>query len=496
MARIFILLFLFTSLGINAQVTFHKDIAPILKKHCTSCHAQNEIGPMPLVTYEEVSSYAAMIKFVTNITLMPPFKADYHKVKYKNERSISKDEIATIEAWIDQGLLKGDPVEAVLERKKVDTTFDQIICMEEAFEHYGIYYDQYQAFVLPLNLSEDKFVSDVEVFPGNKEIVRSAYLSVSNEGDAAKMDEWDPKYGFYAYGSLGFEPSLPNWHSWIANTDGLGTNENEYMFLPKDTELVLHLHYGPYGEIQMDSTCIGINYAENIKGKDQLQNVPLIATEFLKDSFFLESNLKKRISSQFYIPEDIHIKSITPLAHLLCTDWEVFAVFPDKSSRPLLSISDWDFHWRERYVFKDYIFLPKGTRIVCTATYDNTSNNPYNPSDPPHNMKKGPHMYDENHLCYFELIHQKPNRKITIKKPSTNLQSKLLNLEFSCTEAGTYKITAHNLTDNNVLLLSEKTYSKGIHVLRGNEFFATPGQYSISISNENEVQDVWVFVRK
>lgn len=482
-------------MALFGQITYHSDIAPIIKIHCVACHSNGEIGPMPLATFTEVASYASMIKFVTSTKLMPPFKADHHKVDYRNERSISKEEIATIEAWIADGLLVGNSTisDATYEAEAIE--YDEVICMEEAFEHYGIYYDQYQAFVLPTTSEEDRYISRIDIMPGNKEIVRSAYLSLSAKGDADAMDTWDPRYGFYAYGSLGFEPSLPNWHSWMPNTSGLGINENEINLLPANSELILHLHYGPYGENQMDRTCVGLVYNEG-KDKTQLQNIPLLATEYLTDSFLLKAELKKRFSSSFYIPEDTYLKSVTPLSHLLCKKWEVFAVLPDRSTLPLLSISDWDFHWRERYVFKDYILLPKGTRIIGTATYDNTSQNPYNPSDPPHTMDHGPHMFDENYLCYFEFLNSNKNPTVIIKKPFTVSSSMISELIFFCQKKGSYKINVHNLNDHTSYLISEKTFPKGEHIIKSSSLPQEMGRYAISISSENQPQDIWYFVIK
>ena len=367
--------------------------------------------------------------------------------------------------------------------------------MEESFQHYGIYYDQYQAFVLPLLNDTDLFVSHLDVLPGNREIVRSANLSIAEKGISKYMDEWDPKYGFYAYGSLGFEPILPNWYTWMPNTEGLEINKNEVAFLPKDSDLILHIHYGPFGEIQNDSTCVGLVYEKAIR-KKQLQNVPYFATEFLMDTFFLKAGLKKRISSTFYIPENTYIKSITPLSHLLCTKWEVFAILPDKSSIPLLSIPDWDFHWREKYVFTDYIFLPKGTRIVGTATYDNTSKNPYNPSDPPHSMKKGPHMFDENFLCYTELLSIDQESLGNIEKPFTVTTNKLNRLKFTCQKEALYKLTLYDLTNNSSNAIIEKKYPKGQHTYKSSTLPSKKGRYAISISVDGENQDTWYFVIK
>ncbi len=495
MFRVFIIILFHLPSFLFSQETYHQDVVPIIKKHCLSCHSDGEIGPMPLTNYIEVSSYANMIKYVTSIKLMPPFKADHYKVNYKNKRAISNAEISVINNWISNGMQEGIPDTISYDPNNKEVIYDEIICMEESFEHYGIYYDQYQAFVLPVLNQEDKYVSHIEVIPGNKEIVRSANLSLAKKGRADKMDEWDPRYGFFAYGSIGFEAEIPNWYSWMPNTKGIELKNNEVSLIPKNSELILHLHYGPYGETQNDSTCVGIIYSSE-QGKIQVQNVPFIATEFLADSFNLEAGLKKRFTSSFYIPEDSYIKSITPLAHLLCRSWEVFAVLPDQSTLPLLTIADWDFHWREKYVFNEYLFLPKGTRIVATARYDNTRENPYNPSDPSFLTKKGPHMFDENFLCYFELINSASSPFASIKKPFTVATRRLAELNFNCQKEAEYSVLVHNMTSNSSVVISEKNYAAGQHTIRSSALANTTGRYAISISSDEQLQDIWYFVIK
>jgi len=477
---------------LHAQVTYHKDIAPIISAHCQSCHSPGDIGPMALTTYDEVSSYASMINFVINSKLMPPFKADLHNVKYKNARSVSEEEKAKIAAWIEDGLKEGvKPIPASQSMQDQDETYDYTICMEEAFEHYGIYYDQYQAFTLPLDFKNGKYIKSIHFSPGNKEIVRSAKVSIAPEGASQSMDEWDPRYGFFAYGNLGFTSSFPVWYSWMPHTESTNLATDERLYIPKDSELLMHLHYGPFGETQMDSSCIHFDFAE---APDAImQNVPLIKSDFLKDTFLIEKGKKTRISSSFTIPVDVRLKSVTPQAHLLCRSWEVFAVLPDRSSIPLLSIEDWDFHWKEQYVFLDEIKLPAGSEIHAIANYDNTVSNPYNPASPPHTMRKGPHMYDENFECFFEFIPPESDGGHIIK-PFLCKEDAVEEISFQITLSDSIKIRLYNLDTQQQVDLAAKWYESGMHIIRSADLPNKSGRYCVSLESSKGVIDNWWIV--
>ena len=492
MIRYIFFAFLIIPILSTAQVNYYKDIAPIIKANCLSCHRSGNIGPMPLSTYEEVASYASMIKYVTDSGLMPPFIANHQKVTYANERSISDSDKKLIAKWIEEGLTEGIPDKRRKDNnKETDKAYDYTICMLESFEHYGIYYDQYQTFVLPIELGESKFIKEIVFEPGNKEIVRSANFSIATKGSAIKMDDWDPRYGFFAFGGLGFNAALPNWYNWMPNTPSVNYDNDERLYLPDQSEILMHIHYGPFGEIQKDSSCLHFIF-DKMAGPT-LQNVPFIHTDLLSDTFLIESGDKKRISDSFVIPVDAKLRSITPLAHLLCRTWEVFAVLPDKSSVALLSIDDWDFHWREKYVFEEIINLPAGTKIYSSTLYDNTLENPYNPADPPHTMDKGPHMYDENFECYFEFV--PPNTKLGyIIKPFNVLDKDFKEVSFILEHKGNITIQVDNLSDASHEIISSKYYERGLHTLQSSKLPSKKGRYAITISGIEGIIDTWWFV--
>src|SRR5947209_20153240 len=103
------LYFLVAASAFAAPPTFYKDVLPVLQGRCQECHRPGEIGPMPLITYDDSRPWAKAIKGAVLTKKMPPWFADPHYGKFSNDRSLSQTEIDTLVAWVDGGAPKGDP---------------------------------------------------------------------------------------------------------------------------------------------------------------------------------------------------------------------------------------------------------------------------------------------------------------------------------------------------------------------------------------------------
>ena len=109
MKRVFILIVMFCAMRMQAQVTCSEDIAPIIFEHCTKCHRDGEIGPMPLTNYAEVASSASIVEYVTGIRYMPPWTPDHTYRTFRDENVLTDEEIAAIAEWVANGSPEGDP---------------------------------------------------------------------------------------------------------------------------------------------------------------------------------------------------------------------------------------------------------------------------------------------------------------------------------------------------------------------------------------------------
>ena len=176
-----------------AAPTFSRGVAPILYKHCVSCHHANDIAPMPLITYKDAKPWAAAIKESVLSRKMPPWKADPHFGKWSNDPSLSAAEIQTLTAWADGGKLEGDPKN--LPPPPVFTEGwragkpDAIVAIPKfTLSPQGA--DEYAYITVPTNFAEDRWVVSAELRPGNRKIVHHAHVFVVEEDKLAKL----PRY--------------------------------------------------------------------------------------------------------------------------------------------------------------------------------------------------------------------------------------------------------------------------------------------------------------
>ena len=187
--------------------TFSKDVSSIIYNNCTSCHRDGEIGPMPLTNYSEIAAYADMIKHVTETQYMPPWKPDYNYSQHIGARTLTKTEINTISNWVNAGFPQGDiALEAPMPEFPTGSvlgTPDLVLTMAEPFTIRGNNEDQYQVFVIPTHLTEDREVEAVEFRPGNSRIVHHALIGADITGTARQRDLETPEYGYESFGAFG-----------------------------------------------------------------------------------------------------------------------------------------------------------------------------------------------------------------------------------------------------------------------------------------------------
>ena len=96
----------------SSEITFYKDAEPVFQKHCQECHRPGEIAPFSLLSYKDARPWAKAIRENVLSRKMPPWLADPRYGHFSNDRSLSKQEIDTLVAWVDGGAKEGDPKDA------------------------------------------------------------------------------------------------------------------------------------------------------------------------------------------------------------------------------------------------------------------------------------------------------------------------------------------------------------------------------------------------
>lgn len=396
------------------SLTFSKNIAPIILNNCASCHRPGAVAPFSLLSYQDVRKRAKQIAYITEKRIMPPWKADQGDYEFKDARRLTGAQIEMIRKWVEEGAPEGDPKDAPSPPAFNDGWSlgkpDLIVKMSEAYTVPADGPDIYRNFALPLNLTEDKWVKAIEFQPGARSVVHHSLFFYDSTGSARKQDEEDPLPGYS--GGMGGVPrgALNLGNLWRAGSGrapvgGLGgwavgaqanlLPEGLARYLPKGSDLILATHFHPSGKPEKEASTVGVYFADRAPTKEftGIQLPPLFGV--FKGIDIPAGAKEYAIEDSFTLPVDVKAFGVSAHAHYLGKGMKLTAQLPGGQTRMLLSISDWDFAWQDQYQFKEFVSLPKGSRIDVKITYDNSADNPRNPSSPPKRVHWGEGSNDE-----------------------------------------------------------------------------------------------------
>jgi hypothetical protein len=396
--------------GAAAHPTYAKDIAPIVQKNCQECHRRGQVGPFPLETYEQARKRAADIASVVDDRAMPPWKASPHfGLKFKDDRTLTEKDIATIVSWAESGTPEGDPRDLPPAPSFPDDWAlgrpDLVLDIGADFEVPASGDDIYRCFVIPTNTDKDQYVTAIEFRVGNRRVVHHILAYVDVSGEARKRDAADPGPGYSCFAGPG-EPvhgDLGGWAPGILPStlpEGIGRS------LPRGADLIVQMHYHPSGKPETDRTRIGLHFAR----KPIRQTLHWTAA--LNPGLELPpGDANVEVKASLPVPCDLVAHAVTPHMHLLGRDIAMSLTFPDGRVQDLIKIDDWDFNWQYSYFFEKPLELPKGTVLNVVAHYDNSASNPRNPNRPPKLVKWGEATTDE--MCVGFLAVTKKAQDLT-----------------------------------------------------------------------------------
>ena len=375
-----------TSKVVDNNVTFTKDVAPIFYKNCTACHRPGEIAPMSLLTYKDARPWAKAIREKVVEKQMPPWHADPRHGEWLNDRRISQEAIDTIAKWVDGGAREGDPKDLPPTPEytegwrigKPDQTFS---IPEQAVPADGVV--SYQYLTVPTNFKEDHWITAAEIRSTGHEVVHHVIVFVQEPGTTRA--EGRLLVGF----APGEQPTV--------FAPGFAKK------VPAGSNLVFQVHYTPNGTAARDISTVGLIYAKTpVK-------YPVVTRPVLEARFVIPAgDPNYEVESAYTFTEPAHIYSFMPHMHLRGKDFVYRAVFPDGTSKILLSVPNYDFSWQTYYVTKEPVAMPKGTRIECIAHYDNSTNNKYNP-DPTKAVRWGDQTWEEMMIGWMSFVYDTPS---------------------------------------------------------------------------------------
>lgn len=363
-------------------VTYYPDVEPILRQRCQSCHRPGQAAPFSLLTYGDARRQASQIREFSRSRQMPPWLPEPDYGDLLDPRRLTAGEIATLSAWAEAGAPEGvsrdAPPPAAWPEGWTLGKPDLILSIAEPYQVAASGADEFRVFVLPTGLTEDRYLSGVEIRPGNPKVVHHVISLVDSTGQGRELDAEDPQPG-YATGPGGVR---------IASVvlQGIWTPGNTPRFLPPgvaqllrhDADILLQMHYHKTGKPESDQTRIGLYFVkEPVKRVARTVVVGGMHPDIPADA----PHHLVRVTD--VMPLDVRLLSIMPHMHFLGKEMRVTAELPDGSRKELVWIRRWDYRWQEAYRFREPPLLPKGTRVELVAFFDNSASNPLNPNRPP-----------------------------------------------------------------------------------------------------------------
>jgi hypothetical protein len=398
----------FGQMGNGMNVTFTKDVAPILQKNCQNCHRPGEAGPFSMLSYEEVRPWAGAMKLAVQQKMMPPWYADPQYGHFGNDRSLSQKDIGTIVAWVNAGAPKGDPKDMPAPVKFTEgwgiPAPDKVLQLPQPFPVPESGIVEYQYVIVPTGFTEDKWVQAVEVRPTERAVVHHIIAFVREPGSnyfkdhkpgvffEAPPSKTDEKVDTSALPSdflVGYAPGQP----------AEILRPGEAKLIKAGSDIVFEVHYTPNGTAVMDQTKLGLVFAKE-PPKLRVQTLSASNGKFK----IPPGDPDYRVDASFEVAKEVTLAGIHPHMHTRGKDFEYRLVFPNGETRTILRVPAFNWHWQLWYNLEEPIVLPKGTKIECTAHFDNSKNNPENP-DPTKTVIWGQQNFDEMMVGFFNLVY-------------------------------------------------------------------------------------------
>ena len=372
------------------DVTFSKDVAPIIFEKCVSCHRPGEPAPMALRNYREVRPWARGIRDRVVSREMPPWFANPAHGSFKNDPTLTEEEIATVAAWVDAGAPEGDPTDLpplpdFVEGWALGEPDLVVELPEVTVPASGPDYYPDVSFTMD-EITEKRWIRAIEVRPGNRNVTHHSVIFTG--GNPGQLEgQGGSANGFFnvlAVWSVGTNPHV--------FPEGVG----RWMY--PGQRLTVNAHYHPSGEEETDVTRIGLYWGEGELRKEL--NAVLAGTT----TFEIPARARNhQLRASYIIDQDSTVISYFPHMHVRGTDMKMTAVYPGGDTEVLIDVPEYDFDWQLFYYPDDEVKLLAGTRLDIVAHYDNSELNPDNP-DPNRKVTFGTQTNDEMMFTVFEFI--------------------------------------------------------------------------------------------
>ena len=400
-----------------AMPTFARDVAPIVFAKCGSCHRPGEVAPMPLLSYRDVRPWASAIKQKVAAREMPPWDADPHYGKFRNDLSLTEREIDMLVRWVDGGAREGDaaatpPLPTFPEGWQIGTP-DIVFEMQQEYDVPARGEIEYQYFEVPTNFTEDRWMQAGEVRAGDRAHVHHIIVYVREAKPVERPNVvtvrpiravGTPGGGLIAAPAAvrraGTTPAVRRTGdnmlvNWAVGEDAPVFLPGMAKRIPAGSTLVFQVHYTTNGTPGRDRSKLGLIFAKEPPQRE-------IRTGMILNAGFAipPGDANHEVAAEASFSEDVRVWSMHPHMHLRGKDMTYTAVYPDGRREIVLRVPEYDFGWQTDYWLAEPLVLSKGSKLHVSAHFDNSPANRANP-DPKATVRWGDQTWEEMMIGFF-----------------------------------------------------------------------------------------------
>ena len=406
-----------------ATVTYQKDVLPILQRNCQSCHRPGQIAPMSFLTYESTRPWAKAMKAAVLSRKMPPWFADPRYGHFSNDRSLKQADIDTLAKWVDGGAAEGNAKDGPPPVHWPEDGWEikpDIVVNGPDFKVPAKGLVEWTWITVPSGFTKDTWITSIELRPSDLSVTHHICFNFKTHTPDVQYNVpvWDEKprdeNGLEAPRPKGSSQQRSNVSKVTAGSSlqtcyvpGMASIDfrslNAGKLVPAGTDFMFVFHYTPNGKEVNAHVQVGFTVAKEPPQRKFVTVAGASVTD--SDSFAIPPNAPNWESPPMVVNflEDAELVWMMPHMHLRGKDMKYQVVYANGETETELSVPHYDFNWQLGYQLATPVKLPKGTRLIGTAHYDNSSNNKYNPN-PNQTVYYGDMTWEEMMAPFFGVL--------------------------------------------------------------------------------------------
>ncbi|MFO0574428.1 MAG: hypothetical protein U1A78_10535 [Polyangia bacterium] len=370
--------------GQNQQgVTFYKDVQPILRAKCESCHTPAGIAPFALDNYEHAKQYAPALVSAVQARRMPPWMPSADCQRFVGDRTLTQQQIDTLAAWQQAGTPEGNAADAPPVTPPPQGLTDASIELDWDVAYTPTKTDDYHCFILDPKLTQAKDLVAYEFIPDQRQEVHHALIYSADATKARAIDDAAPGLGWPCGGGSGVDQAVLV-ATWVPGTPVIRYPAGTAISIQSGNVLIAQMHYNTANGATPDLSRMRLKWADqSVLNKAAI--LPVLNTTFQINPGQMGATADA-VSKPLQV--GLRVWGLMPHMHQLGRSGRVEA-----AGQCLINIPKWDFHWQQMYFFDNSsVYLPAGSVVKYTCTWDNTTAN---------TIRWGEGTADEMCIAYF-----------------------------------------------------------------------------------------------